>query len=74
MNWKQKIALWVGILIFLFFGLFCAFEDLELEPLLVLWAMVIVLTGGLIVTFKGKPSKHHTEKTKDTPDDLSGDN
>lgn len=59
MNKKQKIVLWLGIAVFVLMGLYppADFDGAALDPpqLLIQWAMVVVVAGGLLVTLKDKP-------------------
>ncbi len=74
MNRKQKIALWIGIIVIILLGLFPPFvepvgmygrgryykfilfsdDNIDIIKLCVQWAIVAVITGGLIITFKDK--------------------
>ncbi len=59
MNKRQKICLWIGIIIFTIIGIasytngYIDESDTYL-PLLINWAITIVITSGFIYTFKDK--------------------
>ena len=60
MNKKQKICLWAGIVIIVLMGIFSPWMHdgrIDASHLLVQWAMVATVTGGLIVTLNDKKSK-----------------
>ncbi|MBW7988398.1 MAG: hypothetical protein FVQ84_00015 [Planctomycetes bacterium] len=72
MNKKQIICLWLGIAVFVFAGLVTLYEpiylwkgfgrepgggDLMLPRFIVLWVCIIVVTIGLIYTFRDKQDK-----------------
>ncbi len=72
MNRKQIIYMWLGIAAFVLVGLGTAIQgniylwkgfgreaggDLLFPPLFVLWLCIIVVTSGLICTFRDKKNK-----------------
>lgn len=71
MNWKQIICIWLGITAFVFVGLATVQEgeiyllksgmrggySLLFPKFLVVWICIIVVTIGLIYTFRGKNKK-----------------
>jgi hypothetical protein len=71
MNRKQIIFMWLGIAVFVLIGLdtiryggICLWSSggrgggtLELPSFIVLWICVIVVTAGLIYTFRNKKDK-----------------
>jgi len=50
MNRNQRIALWIGIGTLVLMGLF----PMELRRLLLQWAVVAVITGGMICVLRSK--------------------
>lgn len=63
MNKRQRITLWVGIGVIVLMGLFPPASlstskrssiVVDTPRLLIQWGVVIVVTGGLFVTFKDK--------------------
>jgi hypothetical protein len=79
MSTKQKIVLWVGILVFVLLGLF---ETAEIQqrrtrativgstskatyaPVFIHLTVVAVVTGGLLVTLKDKKDKKPKDEQK----------
>ena len=59
MNRKQIICLWVGISTFVLIGLYSLMRPYSIDTprLCVQWAIVAVITGGLIATFKGSENR-----------------
>lgn len=72
MNKKQIVCLWLGIAVFVLVGLVTLYEpiylwkcfgrgtgggDLMLPRFIVLWVCIIVITIGLIYTFRDKQDK-----------------
>jgi heme/copper-type cytochrome/quinol oxidase subunit 4 len=68
MNWKQKICLWTGIITFAFVGLVSQMGNIYainktpdtivyIAKLLIRWIIIVVVTIGLIYTFKDKRDK-----------------
>jgi len=59
MNTKQLIAMWCGIGAFALVGVYEYWNILwrGVRTLLIPWLVVIVITGGLIITFKDKKPK-----------------
>jgi len=58
MNTKQKIVLWIGIVVFVLIGIYQLLEVPYHRPAVsqfhTLWIIVAVITAGLIVTLKDK--------------------
>ncbi|MFH1719572.1 MAG: hypothetical protein ABIF19_19650 [Planctomycetota bacterium] len=61
MNRNQRIVLWIGIGAFVLMGLF----PMDLRRLLLQWAVVAVITGGLACALRSKKNisraAHHRE-------------
>jgi len=66
MNRKQIICMWLGIAAFVLVGLYAVMSGdkylwngdyLELPNFIILWICVIVVTTGLIYTFRDKKNK-----------------
>jgi hypothetical protein len=58
MNRKQIICMWLGIATFVFFGVIAGSEEgAGLPGVIIFWICVIVVTGGLIYTFRDKNDK-----------------
>ena len=78
MNRKQLIAMWCGIVAFALLGTYFeagGWESMatvvgDIADLLARWLVVVVITGGLIITFadkkdkKPKGDKRQTTKTR----------
>jgi hypothetical protein len=75
MNKRQKIVLWVGIIVFVLIGLATPKKqtglfrrqgqvaEVDLVRLCTYWSMTVVVTGGLIYTFKdSKPKDEQDNK------------
>ncbi len=65
MNKKQIVCLWLGIIVFVLVGLYASSDTiylwshgaLMLPPFTVLWVCIIIVTIGLIYTFRDKQDK-----------------
>ena len=59
MNSKQLISMWAGIILISTYGIFLVFDRARLAPpiflnFLLLLILVILITGGFIITFKNE--------------------
>jgi len=64
MNWKQLICMWCGIAAIIFFGLIAVNSYRDRDEAAICICLVVLITGGLIYTFKDTKHKKLKDKQK----------
>ena len=63
MNKKQLVCMWLGIAGIVFFGFLAASGDRDVAAIFI--CLVVLITGGLIYTFKDRKHKKPKDEQKE---------